>query len=158
MKRLFDALQQVAAVLAATLLASFTVIMIVDVICRYWLAISLAWTVELSILLFQWTAALGAALALRRGLHFGLGLVLPIEGDFARRMFNGFAGIVVSLSSLFLAVIAAQMVSRTWQSTYATLPLSHGVAYIGLLMGSVLMMLFGIEQFFFGKPAEELGG
>jgi TRAP-type C4-dicarboxylate transport system permease small subunit len=155
MKRVFDLLQQAAAILAAALLATFTVIMIVDVVCRYWLAISLPWTVELSILLFQWTAALGAALALRRGLHFGLGLVLPVEGALAQRIFNGLAGIVVSLSSLFLAVITAQMVSRTWQSSYATLPMSHGVAYIGLLVGSALMMLFGVEQFLRGTPSEE---
>ena len=90
--------------------------------------------------------AIGAALALRRGLHFGLGLVLPVHGRLGRHLIAAFVGVVVLVSSLFLAAIAAQMVARTWQSSYATLPVPHGVAYVGLLVGAVLMMIFAVEQ------------
>lgn len=146
MRRFCNLVQAATAALAAATLASFSLLMIVDVACRYWLHVVLPWTAELSILLFQWTAALGAALALRRGLHFGLGLVLPVHGRLGRHLIAAFVGVVVLVSSLFLAVIAAQMVARTWQSSYATLPVPHGVAYVGLLVGAVLMMIFAVEQ------------
>ena len=65
-----------AAAACAALLTGFTVIILVDVVCRYWLRIPITWAAELTVFLFQVMSFLGAGLALRRGMHFGLGMLL----------------------------------------------------------------------------------
>lgn len=141
-------LEHAIAAVAAALLAGFTVIILIDVVCRYLLHIAVPWAAELTVLLFQWTIFLGSPLALRRGVHFGLGLVVPKYWPRSDRWVRGFVGAVVVGASGLLFVLAIEMSQRTWHSAYPTLPLSHGVVNIGIAIAAFLMILFGLEQLY----------
>ena len=119
-------LEAVTGYVAAALLVAFTVIILVDVVFRYWLKIPLTWPAESSVLLFQWGVFLGAALAVRRRMHFGLAVVTAV--------------------SVMLVVLGLDMTGRTWPSLYATLPLSHGVAYLGVAVSGALMLVFTLPH------------
>jgi len=153
--RIFHAIfERTVEATAAVLLATFTVIILIDVVCRYLLHIAVPWAAELTVLLFQWMIFLGSPLALRRGLHFGLGLVIPKYWPGSDRWVRGFVATVVVGASTLLFVLAIEMAQRTWHSTYPTLPLSHGVVNVGIAVGAFLMILFGLEQLFrVFKPA-----
>jgi TRAP-type C4-dicarboxylate transport system permease small subunit len=146
MRALCSVLEQLVAAVAAAMLAAFAAIIVVDVVCRYWLHIPLAWVPELTVFLFQWMSFLGAALAARRGLHFGLGLLLPKIWPNSARAMGIFVAIVVALSSLLLLRFSATMIEQGWHSTYPTLPLTHGMIYVGVAISAALMALFGVEQ------------
>jgi TRAP-type C4-dicarboxylate transport system permease small subunit len=156
--RTFNAiLEHAVAAVAATLLATFTVIILIDVVCRYLLHIAVPWATELTVLLFQWTIFLGSPLALRRGLHFGLGLVVPKYWPRSDRWMRGLVATVVLGASGLLFVLGIEMTQRTWHSTYPTLPLSHGVVNVGIAVSAFLMILFGLEQLYlvFKRAPEE---
>ena len=73
-------------VLCATLFAVMGIIMFVNVISRYLLKYSLAFTEELVVSFFVWLTLLGAGVAFREGSHLGFSFVtdrLPAE---ARRI------------------------------------------------------------------------
>ena len=131
---------------AAAMVLVFSVVILVDVVCRYWLHIPIAWVSEFTVLLFQCTAFLGSTLALRRGLHFGLGLVLSRAWPKLAKPFGLFVAAVVTASSVLLLVLAIQMIRQTWDSTYATLQISHAWAFVGVAFSAGLMALFGLEQ------------
>jgi TRAP-type C4-dicarboxylate transport system permease small subunit len=135
----------------------FTVIILIDVVCRYLLHIAVPWAAELTVLLFQWTIFLSSPLALRRGVHFGLGLVVPRYWPRSDRLVRGFVAAVIVGASGLLFVLAIEMTQRTWPSTYPTLPLSHGVVNVGIAVGAFLMILFGLEQLYlvFKRAPEE---
>ncbi|MFM9882983.1 MAG: TRAP transporter small permease [Burkholderiales bacterium] len=146
MRPLCGVLEQVVAAFAAAMLAAFAAIIVIDVVCRYWLHIPLAWVPELTVFLFQWMAFLGAALAARRGLHFGLGLLLPKIWPNSARAMGILVAIVVAVSSLLLLRFSMTMIEQGWHSSYPTLPLSHGMIYVGVAISAALMALFGLEQ------------
>ena len=56
MRRTMDFVEHVVGACAALLLLLFTVLILFDIVCRYWLHIPLSWPTELTVLLFQWTA------------------------------------------------------------------------------------------------------
>ena len=146
LRQFLDLLDGAAGVVAAVVVAGFTAVMLVDVFSRYILAIPLPWAPEFSILLFQMASFIGAGLALRRGLHFGLGLVLPARSLRARQAVAVFGGLVVLVSSLYLLRYGWVLTLMTKASNYPTLPFSHNVIYIGLMIGAGLMAIFALEQ------------
>ena len=128
------------------MVVAFSAIILADVVCRYWLHVAIPWVSECTVLLFQCTAFLGSTLALRQGLHFGLGLVLT-------RAWPGLAvplGLLVSglvaAVSLLLLVLAIQMAEQAWGAVYATLRISHGWMYVAVAVSGGVMALFGLEQ------------
>lgn len=139
-------LEKITASLAAALLMAFTVVILVDVLFRYVLRIPLTWPAESSVLLFQWTVFLGASLAVRRRRHFGLDLIIRRMSPRGRRAAEGFALVTVGAASVLLAILGFDMARRTWTSMYATLPVPHGVAYLGIPVSAALMLVFTCEQ------------
>lgn len=139
-------LEKATAYLAAALLMAFTLIILVDVVFRYWLKIPLNWPAESSVLLFQWSVFLGAALAARRRMHFALDLVVNRMPPRAQRAAEGVALLAVAATSVLLVVLGLDMTRRAWPSTYATLPLPHGAAYLGIPVSAALMVLFTLEH------------
>jgi TRAP-type C4-dicarboxylate transport system permease small subunit len=146
MRRAMDLIEHVIGACAAFLLLLFTVLILFDIVCRYWLHIPLSWPTELTVLLFQWTAFLGAAIALRRGSHFGLSLLVDAVPPAARRILRWFILIVMLAGSALLISVSLDMIAQQKFSSYPTLPFSHATAYYGVLLSAGLMILFTLEQ------------
>ncbi len=131
---------------AAVTLAIFTGIVLLDVVFRYWLHIPLAWPAESSVLCFQWMVFLGAPVALRRGLHFGVNVGLDRLPPAARRIADIFIGLTILATSIAIAIMAYRMTVQNWNATFATLPLPRGAIYVGLCFSGIACALFGAEQ------------
>lgn len=145
MQKILDFSERVIAALAAAMLAMFTAVILLDIVCRYWLHLPLSWPAELTILLFQWMCFLGAALALRNGLHFGLDFIvakLPARMRFAASVFTL---VIIAVSTTVVLVACLRMIERTQYSFYPTLPFSHAIVYVGVLLSSILMLIFTAE-------------
>jgi TRAP-type C4-dicarboxylate transport system permease small subunit len=73
MKHALDRLEEEACVL---LLAVMTVVALVNVITRYLIRFSLAFTEELVVSLFVWLTLLGTSIAFRQGSHLGFSFIV----------------------------------------------------------------------------------
>jgi len=138
-------LEKLVSYLAGLTLAAFTAIILLEVICRYWLHIALSWPAEASILLFQWMVFLAAPVALRQGLHFTVDAVvvtLPkaIQGILAR-----LSAVVALATGATLAFYSYRMIVRSWNTTYPTLPVSASAPFIGLAVSGLLIVLFSLQ-------------
>jgi TRAP-type C4-dicarboxylate transport system permease small subunit len=146
MTQALDWLERLIGFVAAMLVLAFTVIILVDVVCRYWLLYSLSWPAELTILLFQWTCFLGAALALRRGAHFGLDILVSMLSPRQRTAGALLSLLLVGAANVVIIVACVPMIRKAQYSIYPTLPLSHAIVYYGVLASAVLMLVFTVEQ------------
>ena len=146
MRRTMDFVEHVVGACAALLLLLFTVLILFDIVCRYWLHIPLSWPTELTVLLFQWTTFLGAAIALRRGSHFSLSLLIDAVPPAAQRILRWLILAVMLVGSVLLISVSLDMIAQQKFSSYPTLPFSHASAYYGVLICAGLMILFTLEQ------------
>ncbi len=88
--------------LAALLLAAMAVIAFANVLSRYLLHSSIAFTEEITVYLFVWLTVIGAGLAFERGAHLGMvSLVRRMPGPVQRALVGLGAGLGVAL---FMAV------------------------------------------------------
>lgn len=159
MRRLCRVLERTVEVFAAALVVAFTILILADVLCRYVLHIAIPWVSEMSVFLFQWTVFLGAILALRQGMHFGVGLVLARIWPASARPLGLLVNAIVCATSVLLLVLAIRMSIRTWDSTYSTLEISHGWAYVAVAISAGAMALFALELGLgLLRPAAQTGG
>lgn len=154
MQRLCDLLEAVIAAIGAALVASFTVLILADVVCRYWLKIPLTWTAELTVVLFQLTCFAGAAIALRRGMHFGLGGLMREVFPRAARVLRPLVVVLVAGTASLIVWLAIRMANQAWNAMLTTLPLSQATIYVALAASAVAMTIFAIEPLVTGRDPD----
>lgn len=151
--RLCGLIDATVVAIGAALVAAFTLIILVDVVCRYWLKIPLSWVTELTVFLFQITCLVGASVALRRGLHFGLGTMLHDLAPALAKRLRPFVAMLVALMSLVMLGLAIKMSMQAWNSMYTTLPISQATVYVVMAITFAAMALFAIEPLISGEEA-----
>ena len=124
------------------LLVAIVVITFVQVLSRYVLQTSLAWTEELARYLFIWLAALGAAYAFKVRSHF---LIRFVVDKFSQKVQYVIGTFVTGLLIVFLAVFVWQAVLYTGSVVGQTAPgtgLSKAVPVSSAVVGGLLMMYY----------------
>lgn len=125
-----------------TLLVSIVVVTFVQVLSRYVLQTSLAWTEELARYLFIWLAALGSAYAFKLRSHF---LVRFVVDKFSQTTQFAVATFVAALLIVFLAIFVWQAVLYTMSVSGQTAPgtgLSKAVPVSAAVVGGLLMLYY----------------
>jgi TRAP-type C4-dicarboxylate transport system permease small subunit len=139
-------LDKIVSHLAGLTLAAFTAVILLEVVCRYWLHIALSWPSEASILLFQWMVFLAAPVALRQGLHFTVDALVVTLPEVMQRILAVLAAAVALATGITLAFYGYRMILRSWDTTYPTLPVSAATPFIGLALSGVLIGLFALQS------------
>ncbi len=156
MKAFFRFLDGVATALGALFVAGFTLIMLADVVCRYWLKLPLAWAAEATVFLFQVTCLVGSTVALRRGMHFGLGQLMHDLFPSFSRVLRPVVTLIVVGTSLLIVWLAIRMAIQSWNAMYVTLPMTQATVYVFMAVSAGLLALFGLESLLTGaEPANE---
>lgn len=156
MKSLCDVLEHFLGFVCALAVGSFTFLIILDVACRFVFHFPITWLNELSIFLFQLTSFTGATIALRKGLHFGLGVMVQDIWPKLSKTLQPIAIVVVAITSGLIVYLAIIMAKQAWHSTYTTLPLSQATIYVVTMISAVIMVLFSIEELLerFSTPSQ----
>jgi tripartite ATP-independent transporter DctM subunit len=153
--RLVDAgIGKAVELFAAVLIVVETAILLSGVVARYVLHAPLTWSDELASILFLWLAMTGAVIALRRGEHMRLTMLVNVRGGIYRKWLEPLAGIVpVILLGTLLPLALEHMEDEALVMTPA-LGLSHSwrtaamVAGIGLMLvtAAVRLMARGFDR------------
>jgi TRAP-type C4-dicarboxylate transport system permease small subunit len=143
--RLNAALHRATCAASVALLAAIFVIMLLQIAFRYVLNAPLVWTEEAARYLYIWACYLGAAVALRRGNHIVIALVL--ERLPARLGALATLGSLVLALGFFaaLAVEGVRLMARTHTVLAITLPIPWSVIYAAAPIGGTLMFLQTLE-------------
>ena len=154
MLRALLALDRVVAAAACTAAAVMTLVVIAEVFARYLFNSSMAFSNELSRVLFVWTIFLGMPLALSRGRHVGISILdrlLPEAGARGAVRLSAVASLV-ALAVVFYKSI--ELAARNWDQTLNTIPVTAGVYYLPIPIGIGVTTLYlafmatqGIRQF-----------
>lgn len=153
LRRLNDLLQKTATAIVATLMAAITVIIFAQVFGRYVLFYSLPWSEEMARYMMVWISALGAAVALRKGAHVGLDILVQRLPSPARMVVELLALLFALALTGVLAWFGFKLASFNMMQQSAAMRLPMGYPYAAVPTAAVLMVLILVE-----KIGEKLGG
>lgn len=142
MERAAAAVERWLEVVTSTLLVGMVLVILAQVVFRYALNLSLAWTEEVGRYLFVWVCLLGAALAYRLGQHSGYETVVQaLPRAAARWVMNG-VDLAVGLFAVILIVAARELIeSGLGQLTPAT-QVRIGYVYLAFPLSGLVMLVF----------------
>jgi TRAP-type C4-dicarboxylate transport system permease small subunit len=141
--------QPLEAVLCAILVAIVGVTF-AQVVFRYVLQASLAWSEEVARFLLMWLAALSSAYAFKVRSHFALTFVVD---RFEERVQRWIGTLVTAVVSIFLLVFAWQAANFTLAVRDQIAPgtgMSMSIPYSSALVGSVLMLYYVLKTWWTG--------
>lgn len=127
------------------LVAALTLLVFIAALMRN-IGHSLQWSMELAQLIFGWTCAIGADLALRTKSHMGVDMFvkkLPKAVQKIVKLVLSF----VTLAFLSLAIYYGYMlVFQNWQRRAQTLPISYSFVTLAIPVGCTLMWIEQVRQ------------
>ena len=123
----------------AALLAAITLIVAFEVVSRYILNVSFAWSEEISRHFFIWASFLGAGVALKRGAHIGVdSLVTRLSQSMRQRLRSIVTVLVVTFGLLLLYYGILAMPTMIRQESI-TMGFSMGWVFIAAPLGGVIL-------------------
>ncbi|MCB4320704.1 TRAP transporter small permease [Alcaligenes sp. 13f] len=117
-----------------------------QVFARYVLNDSPSWSESTSILLMGWFVIVGAGAGVRSKDHLGFIVVLIMLPPTLRRWISGLGNALIALFGSSMAFFGMDLVLGTWHVIMPGNFLPQGAHYIPLVVGGVLIFLFGVEN------------
>lgn len=121
--------------------AVLSILLSIDVFCRYILNNSLIFSEELSRVLFVWFAMLGTVIALHEGSHVGFDIVKNRFKGNTARMVAILTNLLIILYSGYVMSGCISILPKQSIQTYATLPVSHAEAYFSVVLAMALLII-----------------
>ncbi|AXQ93572.1 TRAP transporter small permease [Cereibacter azotoformans] len=149
MKGFSKGLSVLEALLSRVILGFYALVVCVvvfQVVNRFWLHLPIIWLSDLAIISFIWLGFLTAALAVRRGGHFRMALMLDLAGEGRmRRGLELFSHLVGLAMFGLLAVTGWQMAVRGLREISPGLQIPMSWAYASVVVAGLLAVLFLLE-------------
>jgi len=145
LRRLNDFLCYVLTKCCMIFVLIFTGVVIFQVLARNYILVSVPWTDEVALILFVWSVFLGAAVALRKRMHYLVDLFPPSckRTNSFLDLFASFLVLGVVLVLLYGGSVFANMgLSRRFSSILIT----QSWLFVSMPIAAVCMLLFSVEN------------
>jgi TRAP-type C4-dicarboxylate transport system permease small subunit len=139
LSRFFDQFEEI---LSAGLLAVMAVLAFLNVLTRYFIQYSFAFTEEIEVALLVWLTMLGAAAGFRRGMHLGFTFLAERFSASARKIFivlSALLGIIVFVLLIWFGIGQVGQ-ELPLQITTEALGIPQWIYTLALPIGSVLII------------------
>lgn len=144
--RILGALARLTLWLAGACLVLMTAFVAMQVFARYVLNSPLTWTEPASILLMGWFIFLGAAVGTREGYHLSFDVLLAFLPARLVQVLHSLSDIAVMGFGFGMFWYGTELAIGTWSAMQPTLGIPDGVAFIPVVLGGVLVVLFSAER------------
>ena len=141
-----DGLARAAIGVASVAMVAMVLIVAWGVFGRFVLNDTPAWAEASALLLLAWVILGAAAAGVREGFHMGFDTLRDVLPEPVGRLFRVLADLVVTVFGAAMAWYGGDLALEVWAATLPTLGLPGTVEYLPLVMGGVLITLFGLER------------
>ncbi|SIQ70964.1 TRAP-type C4-dicarboxylate transport system, small permease component [Rhizobium sp. RU35A] len=139
-------LSRLSLYLAGIGIVTMTLIVGWQVFARYILNDTPSWSEPLSLVLMSWFILLGAAVGVRESGHLGLDIVRYAMPKPIQRAMDITSMALVSAFGGFMAYYGILLARGTWTATIPVLGWPGGVDFFPLIVGGIMIALFGLER------------
>lgn len=145
LRRLNDFLCFVLTKCCLVLLLIFTGVVIFQVLARNYILISVPWTDEVALILFVWSVFLGAAVALRKRMHYIVDLFPP-----SWKRTNSFLDLLSSFLVLGVVLVLTYgggvFTHMGLMRRFSSILVTQSWLFVSMPVAGVCMLLFSIEN------------
>lgn len=142
MQRAAQFVERWLTVFTCVLLVAMVVVILLQVIFRYAVNVSLAWTEEVGRYLFVWVCLLGSALAYRLAAHSGYEtFVMGLSPKAANRVM-GFVDFAVGVFSLVMVIASKELIEAGMGQFTPATEFPIGYVYIAFPIAGLITLLF----------------
>jgi TRAP-type C4-dicarboxylate transport system permease small subunit len=141
-KRLAEVTERWLSIFTSVLLVAMVLVILAQVIFRYALNLSLAWTEEVGRYLFVWVCLFGASLAYRLGQHTGYEtLVNLMPAPLARWVMIG-VDVCVAVFSLMMVIASRDLIEAGLGQLTPATQFAIGYVYLAFPLSAVPTFIF----------------
>ncbi|WP_417451559.1 TRAP transporter small permease [Kordiimonas sp.] len=151
MTRLNTIIGKFLALLTTTLLGIMVLVVLWQILSRYFLGSPSSWTEELARYLLIWVGLFGAALLYRERGHLGLDIFQEKASPAGRHRMIIACDALAALFALFVLIGGgASLVQLTWElrQTSAAMALPMAFVYAALPLSGLFILMFSLEDIF----------
>jgi TRAP-type C4-dicarboxylate transport system permease small subunit len=141
-----DIVARAAIGIAGVAMVAMVLIVAWGVFGRFVLNDTPSWAEASALLLLAWVILGAAAAGVREGFHMGFDTLRDVLPEPLTRLFRVLSDLVVTLFGVAMAWYGGELALEVWDATLPTLGLPGTVEYLPLVMGGVLITLFGLER------------
>lgn len=146
MTRILAAISRFLEILCGALLAGMSIVVFGNVVARYVFHRAFAWSEEIALFMFVWLVFLGAVLALLRGRHLGLDILINALPASARS-YVLLLGNIMTAAALWLMVYGGYkyyLTTAPWPAPATHIP--YGYVNAVLPFSALLMLVVLTKQ------------
>ena len=144
--RFCDLLTRVASLALGLLITAIVVIAMAAVWWRYIVNDPMAWSEQVSRILFVWMTFLGAAVLYRQRRHIAIDMIVRALPVPIQRVLYWTAEIGVAIFIVVFFIFGLKLSLDTWDNTFGALDITPASFYLAAPGSSALMILFFIEK------------
>jgi len=146
-KPILGGISRLSLYLAGIGIIVMTVVVGWQVFGRYVLNDSPSWSEPLSLYLMLWFIMLGAAVGVRESVHLGLDIVRYVMPPAIQKAMDLLSLGLIVLFGIGMAYYSTLLAAGTWSATIPVLGWPGGVDFIPMIVGGVMIAIFGLERF-----------
>jgi TRAP-type C4-dicarboxylate transport system permease small subunit len=132
------------------LIVAMTVVTFAQVFFRFVVVHSLPWSEEFSRYALVWASFLGASIALKRGLHIGVGAFVAKLPKEKRRLIYLITLVMITFFLIVVIVKGVQMASFNMKQSSPAMRIPMGFPYLAIPVGSLVMVIHLLDELILG--------
>ncbi|WP_034657710.1 TRAP transporter small permease [Chelativorans sp. J32] len=144
--KVFSAVSNAALYIAGAGLVIMSVIVLWQVILRFFLNWNNSWTELTAILIMSWFIFLGAAVGVRENYHLGFDVLLYVLPKGSKKILRTISDVMVICFAIGMIYYGWQLMVLQWDERMPALGISGAYRYLPLAVGGVLILLFSAER------------
>ena len=144
--RLSHWLNSISEVVCCGVLLAMTIVVVLQVICRYLLGAALTWSEEFARFGLVWITFLGAGIALRRRAHVGVQAIVELFSPGVRKIVQVFTIITVVGFLLTAAFKGMELAFFNMKQYSPAMGMPMGLVYLAIPSGCLVMIIHLAEQ------------
>ena len=152
-KKLLDNFEEI---IASLFLLGTTVLVVANIISRYFLKTGIFWSEEVATGFFVWSVFIGAAAAFKKGQHIGIDIIVSKLSGRNRAIANVLIDLVVLIVIGFITVFSFLYVKTSYTKLTPVLGVSSAYISSSIIVGFTFMLIRAFIFLF--DDIKKLGG
>jgi len=148
LKKLSNLLNNLLSYLAKVMLAFVTLLIVVDVFCRYVLSFSLGWSEEVSLIVLVWICFITMSIGVKKRLHISVGLFINHLSENIRVILRKFIDLLILVFSVLLSIYGFKLTKNALAFTLSATGFPAAIVYAAIPVAGVVIVFNTLLNFF----------